>query len=56
MSFVTTDELPVRVSYIALGLVSHEFTACFTQCLTSFSSIDHLLCLYAGFLILFHLK
>ena len=27
----------------------------FTQCLTSFSSIDHLLCLCAVFLILFHL-
>ena len=27
----------------------------FTQCLTSFSSIDHLLCRYAWFLILFHL-
>ena len=27
----------------------------FTQCLTSFSSIDHLLHLCAGFLILFHL-
>ena len=27
----------------------------FTQCLTSFSSIDHLLQLYARFLILFHL-
>ena len=27
----------------------------FTQCLTSFSSIDHLLRLYAWFLILFHL-
>ena len=26
-----------------------------TQCLTSFSSIDHLFCLYAQFLILFHL-
>ena len=26
-----------------------------TQCLSSFSSIDHLLCLYAWFLILFHL-
>ena len=25
----------------------------FTQCLTSFSSVDHLLCLYARFLILF---
>ena len=28
---------------------------CFTQCLTSFSSIDHLLHRYAQFLILFHL-
>ena len=28
---------------------------CFTQCLTSFSSIDHILCLYPQFLILFHL-
>ena len=27
----------------------------YTQCLTSFSSINHLLCLYAQFLILFHL-
>ena len=27
----------------------------FTHCLTSFSSINHLLCLYAQFLILFHL-
>ena len=27
----------------------------FTQCLTSFSSIDHFLCLRAWFLILFHL-
>ena len=27
----------------------------FTQCLTSFSSIDHLLCLCVQFLILFHL-
>ena len=27
----------------------------FTQCLTSFSLIDHLLCLYACFFILFHL-
>ena len=27
----------------------------FTQCLTSFSSIDHLLCLCAWFLILFRL-
>ena len=26
----------------------------FTQCLTSFSSINHLLCLHAWFLILFH--
>ena len=29
--------------------------ALLTQCLTSFSSINHLLCLYAWFLILFHL-
>ena len=28
----------------------------FTQCLTSFSSIDHILRLYARFLILFHLR
>ena len=27
----------------------------FTQCLTDFSSVDDLLCLCAGFLILFHL-
>ena len=27
----------------------------FTQCLTSFSFIDHLLCLYAWFFILFHI-
>ena len=28
----------------------------FTQCVTFFSSIDHLFCLYAQFLILFHLR
>ena len=27
----------------------------YTQCITSFSSIDHRLCRYARFLILFHL-
>ena len=36
-------------SYLCFGLVY------FTQCLTSFSSIDHLLHCYAQFLILFHL-
>ena len=39
-------------SYLCFRLT---YVYCFTQCLTSFSSIDHLLHRYARFFILFHL-
>ena len=43
-------------SYLCIFIQIHTFDwLYFTPCLTSFSSINHLLCLCAWFLILFHL-
>ena len=44
------------VSLETLRILTYAFNLLyFTPCLTSFSSIDHILCRYARFLILFHL-
>ena len=50
------EGLPFAQDLKTLKIVTYVFDLLyFTQCFTSFSSIDHLLCRYARFLILFHL-
>ena len=51
-------DFPLHGTYLwkTLQILSYVFDwLYFAQYLTSFSSIDHLLCRYAQFLILFHL-
>ena len=59
LQFMSRKDFLLHTTYLkkTMQILTYVFNwLCFTQCRTSFSSIDHLLQLCAQFLILFHLK